>query len=276
MGDVMDQILFSKQNKRYREIEDIAQTVLTLYSGSLMTRDGVFDIIRNYGRKNEQPIQILRYPFNDDGLWAFTFLKGGTIFICINTGLSLCKQFFATAHEFYHIYCFCEDQDLNTIRNGSILKGETVDSVTSDQEEIEANAFAGLLLMPSKAIRDQIALLGINEKRISLDEVVMLMDVFAIPYKACVLRLYECGIVSVGKARELYETEWNEILAKIKLTGRAKRWQLDGSGTEQFGTLLEDFSYNCEDENLVNTRERCDREFISLLKERFHLDVEET
>ena len=275
MADVIDQILFSKQNKRFREIEDIAQTVSPLYSGNSMVRDGIFVVVRNYARKNEIPIEILRYPFHDEELWAFTFLKKGTIFICINSELPLCKQIFATAHELYHIYCFVEDTDQNTIRNGSLLKGETVDAVTGDQEELRANAFAGLMLMPSKTVRDQIEMLGIDEKHMTQDDILVLMDVFAIPYKACILRLYECGVISASKARELYVEDWKEVEARISLTGRAKRWQLDGAGTELFGSLLEDFAFNSEHEFLTESREASDRNFISSLKNRFNLDVEE-
>ena len=275
MSDAIDQILFSKQSKRFQEIEDIAKTVSLLYSGDPIVRDGIFTVVRNYARKNEIPIQILCYPFHDDELWAFTFLKKGTIFVCINSELSLCKQIFATAHELYHIYCFGEDTDQNTIRSGSLLKEETVDTAIGEQEELEANAFAGLMLMPSKSLRDQIEILGLHENDITMDDILILMDAFAVPYKACVLRLYECGAISSLKAKELYSVEWKDIQARISLTGNAKRWQLDGSGTERFGTLLDDFAFNAEHEFLTETRERSDRIFISSLKDRFNLDVEE-
>lgn len=275
MADVIDQILFSKQNKRFREIEDITQTVSLLYSGNPMVRDGIFTIVKNYARKNDISIEILRYPYHDAELWAFTFLKKGTIFICINSELSLCKQIFATAHELYHIYCFGEGSDQNTIRNGSLLKGETVDAVTGGQEELEANAFAGLVLMPSKAVRDQIEMLGIDEKHIALDDVLALMDVFATPYKACVLRLFECGAISAAKAKEFIAVDWKDVRARIALTGQAKRWQLDGAGTELFGSLLAGFAFNSEHDFLTEPREASDRDYIFSLKERFGLDVEE-
>lgn len=274
MADVISQILFSKQSKRFQDIEAIAKTVSTLYSGNPMVRDGIFAVVRNYARKNDIPIDILRYPFSDDELWAFTFLKKGTIFVCINSGLSQCKQIFATAHELYHIYCFGEDEDQNTIRNGSLLKGETVDSVSVAQEELEANAFAGLTLMPTTAVREQIDMLEIDEKHMTLDDVLLMMDIFAMPYKACVLRLYECGAIGEAKARELYNLEWKDVQGRISLTGRAKRWQLDGTGTEIFGTLFDDFAFNVENEFLTDTREKGDKVFISSLKDRFNLDVE--
>ena len=275
MADAIDQILFSKQNKRFREIEDIAKTVSLLYSGNPIVRDGIFLVVRNYARKNEIPIEILRYPYHDEELWAFTFLKKGTIFVCINSELSLCKQIFAAAHELYHIFCFGEDTDQNTIRNGSLLKGEMVDDAVGDPEELEANAFAGLMLMPSNKIKDQIEMLGIDESRVILDDVLALMDIFAAPYKACVLRLYECGVISASRAKELYAKEWKDVQARIALTGKAKRWQLDGTGTEQFGTLLDDFAYNVDHEFLTEQREKSDRVYISSLKDRFNLDVEE-
>lgn len=274
MADVFDQILFSRQKKRFHEIEAISQTVSTLYSGNLMVRDGIFAVIRNYARKNEIPLQILRYPFHDEELWALTFLKKGTIFVCINSSLSQCKQLFAAAHELYHIYCFGEDTDQNTIRNGSLLKDEIADSVACDQEELEANAFAGLTLMPTKAVREQIDILGIDEKLLALDDVLVMMDTFAIPYKACVLRLYECGIISASKAKELFGIDWTDIYSRISITGRSKRWQLNGAGTEQFGTLMEDFAFNLEHDFLADTRADSDREYISSLKDKYNLDVE--
>ena len=264
-------LVVSKQKKRFQDVEKIAQTVSLLYSGNPMIRDSIFSVVTNYARKNEIPIEILRYPFHDDELWAFTFLKKGTIFICINSGLYICKQIFATAHELYHIYCFVENTDKNTIRNGSMLKGETAEDAAMDQE---ANAFAGLILMPTKAVRDQLEMLGINEKHICLDDILVLMDIFAMPYKACVLRLYECGVLSTAKAKEYYTTEWKDIQSRISLTGRAKRWQLNGQGTELFGSLLDDFAFNTEHGFLTESREKSDQAYISSLKDRYHLDVE--
>ena len=59
---------------------------------------------------------MLRYPIHDDELWALTFLKQDTIFVCVNTALPLCKQFFAAAHELYHIYCYVENADQSYIK----------------------------------------------------------------------------------------------------------------------------------------------------------------
>ena len=69
---------------------------------------------------------------------------------------------------------------------------------------------------------------GVQGKNISLDDVLVMMDIFAMPYKACVLRLYECGVIGESKTRELCDKSWKEVQDRIFLTGKAKRWQLDG------------------------------------------------
>ena len=275
MAGSIEQILYSKYPKRFETLETEARQFSPIYGGGTVIRDGIFSVVLNYARKKDIPLEIMRYPFHDEELWAFTFLKGGTIFLCVNSELSLCKQIFATAHELYHIYCFGEDTDQNTIRNGSLLKEAAVDDAGDDLEELEANAFAGLLLMPKEDILRLVESMSIDVKHLGLDDVLSLMDAFAMPYKACVLRLYECGLINLGKAKNLYDQEWKDVISRIRLTGKAKRWQLDGRGTEQFGTLLEDFAYNEEQEYLTGSREESDRRFISSLREKYSLDGED-
>lgn len=274
MADVIDQILFSKQERRFRDIEDTARYVSSSCSGTSVIREGVFSVMQNYARKKDISLEIMRYPFHDDKLWAFTFLKEGTIFVCVNSGLPICRQLFAMAHELYHIYCFGEDTDQNMIRMGSILKEETADSGTEVQEELEANAFAGLLLMPTESVRRQMELMRIEPKHFDLDDILTMMDIYAMPYKVCVLRLYECGVISAVKARQFYAMDWKKIRARISLTGKAKRWLLDGTGTEQFGSLFENFAYNSENGFLTESREKSDKDYISSLQKKYSLDME--
>ena len=208
--------LFSKHSVRYREIEDIAKQVSAVYCGNSIPGERIFQIIENYAKKNNIPIQILRFPFTDLELWAFTFLKQGTIFLCINTSLPANKQLFAASHELYHIYCFVEDVDQNCIRKGSVLKESIAnDSITENMEELEANAFSGLLMMPSQAVREQLDILGFNPRNIDLDDILTMMEIFAMPYKATILRLFECGIISLSKMTNLYVMEQKKISDRI-------------------------------------------------------------
>lgn len=217
-------------------------------------------------------MEILRFPIHDEELWAMTFLKNGTIFVCVNSELALCKQFFAAAHELYHIYCYVEDADQSYIKNGSMLDSDTVNETGKTQEDVEANAFAGLLLMPDQLLSNQINLFGIDKDDMDTDSVLSLMDMFAIPYKATVLRLYESNCIKRHKAEELFCVTAEDVEKRVELTGKAKRWQLDGSGTESFGTLLEKADYNTEHDYLTESREKEDWKYISELKKELGMD----
>lgn len=60
MADVIDQILFSKQNKRFRDVEIIARTISLLYSGNSMLRDSIFTAVTNYAGKKEILLEKLQ------------------------------------------------------------------------------------------------------------------------------------------------------------------------------------------------------------------------
>ncbi|MGO5165502.1 MULTISPECIES: ImmA/IrrE family metallo-endopeptidase [unclassified Candidatus Paralachnospira] len=72
-----------------------------------------------------------------------------------------------------------------------MLDSATGDETGRTQEDLEANAFAGLLLMPDQLLHEQILLYGLDKDLVSVDSILMLMDMFAMPYKAVVLRLFE-------------------------------------------------------------------------------------
>lgn len=270
MRTVLDTSLYENNKRQFQKIEDDTRKFTAAYCGNTIVGENIFDVISNYARKKETPLEMLRYPFGDDELWAFTFLKKGTIFVCVNSELPLSKQIFAAAHELYHIYCYTEDLDQSTIRAGSLLDSKTADDEAQSHEDIEANAFAALLLMPTNLLYDQMSLYGISKENIRIDDVLLLIDFFGIPYKAVVLRLYESQSISKSRAVELVAIRPEKIQERIELTGRAKRWTLNGQGLESFGSLLDNLHYNCENELLTETRQKEDTELIDQLNRKIH------
>ena len=162
--------------------------------------------------------------------------------------------------------------DQSYIKNGSMLDSDTANETGKTQEDVEANAFAGLLLMPDQLLSNQIDLFGIDKDDMDTDSVLSLMDMFAIPYKATVLRLYESNCIKRHKAEELFRVTAEDVAKRVELTGKAKRWQLDGSGTESFGTLLEKADYNTEHDYLTESREKENWKYISELKKELGMD----
>lgn len=262
MGDVLNESLFFKQNKQFEKINDLSKAFIGSYCGNTIIRETIFEIVANYARKRELSLEVLRYPFKDNELWAFTFVKKGTIFLCVNTDLPMCKQIFATAHELYHIHCYAEDINTSTITLGSMLDSKTFDEKAASQEDLEANAFAGLLLMSDVSLVEQCKIFGISKDEMSIDDVLVLMDLFALPYKAVVLRLVESGVITKGKARKLLQEDSEKIIVRIELTGKAQQWQQNSSRLLRYGSLLENLSFNSEQELLVDSREESDKAYL--------------
>ena len=100
----MDQIVGGLNPMEYRRS-------LGLFNSGSRLRPHPRNETRNFYIPRLYALEILRYPFKDNELWAFTFIKKGTIFLCVNAGLPICKQVFAMAHELYHIHCYSEDNN---------------------------------------------------------------------------------------------------------------------------------------------------------------------
>lgn len=269
MGNVFEESLFSKQPKQFEKIDSLAKAFAANYCGSSIIRDSIFGMVSNYARKRELSLEILRYPFKDDELWTFTFVKKDTLFICVNSELAICKQIFAVAHELYHIHCYAEDIDPDTIACGSLLDSKIVDDLAVSKEDLEANAFAGLLLMPDNMLDEQLKLYGIVGEKISVDDVLTLMDLFALPYKAVVLRLAENHNITPAKTKELLMVDAAFVSERIMLTGKALGWQQDSRELSYFGSLLDNMEHNSENDLLTDSREESDKQYLERIRKDF-------
>ena len=272
MPTILDASLFENNVRRFHQISDLSKKFLGVYCVNSIIGDNIFGLLNNYARRHDVSLEILRYPFRDEELWAFTFLKKGTIFVCINSELPLNKQIFAAAHELYHIYCYVEEVDQNIILAGSLLDSKTADETAATQEDIEANAFAALLLMPDLLLNEQIDLYDIPKGNVSVDDILSLMDFFGMPFKAVVLRLYESQNITKQTAYGLLSVSAEEIRHRISLTGKAKRWMLDGHGQESFGTLEVKLDFNCQNELLTESRRDDDLTYLADLKKQLGIE----
>lgn len=118
----------------------------------------------------------MRFPARDDDFCAPTCVKEGKIFLYINSWLPLSRQTFAAAHELYHIWCFIEKKDESILRNGSFLYAAVIDEDGESRADREANAFAGLLLVPSNALHEQMQIYGISRERFNLNDLIRLYE----------------------------------------------------------------------------------------------------
>lgn len=83
MKGVLENSLFETQPHKFEHLNELARQFATIYCGNSIVKDNIFAVIENYARKKEIHLEILRFPIHDEELWAMTFLKKGTIFVCV-------------------------------------------------------------------------------------------------------------------------------------------------------------------------------------------------
>lgn len=258
MPKTLNSSLFTKDKAAFEQLKEETSSFNAKYNGSNIVQDDVFHILENFTRKNDYTFELLRYPIEDQELCACTFLRKGRVFVLINAALPLSKQIFAAAHELYHIYRFFSGENQDLASRGSILTSGIIDDEAVAREDLEANAFAGLFLAPSNALHEQIWIYGIDTKNITTYQLLILMDIFAIPYKAMVLRLYEDGYLSKKHACELLQVPPEKIAEEIQITRKSRRWSNVPLGCNHYGSLRENLNINIRNESLAKSRQESD------------------
>ena len=271
MCRVLDNSLFIKDRKKYIKISECVTSFNSLYNKNNIIQDDIFNVLENYVSRHDMPFDLLRYPIMDKELCACTFIRKGRMFVMVNSALPLSKQIFAAAHELYHIYCYFEENDPALLKSGSILESDVLDDVAKEIEDMQANAFAALLLAPKERLEEQTDVYNLSYKNTSVQVVLRIMDIFAIPYKAAVLRLFEEDKIDIKTAKRLLQVNETEISKQIELTGKAARWQEIPKNLIRFGSLSEQI-YDVEqlevarDERLESDKAKLD-EIVKRLTE---------
>lgn len=267
MTTILSNILYNVEKERFRSISDMAKGFNAVCNGNNIVQDDIFNIIRNYGHRNGLQIEIIRIPVNDCDFCACTCVRKDRIFIVSNSRLSAFKQIFAAAHELYHIIRYINGDDEDFPSHGSILKESLVDEKTVESEDREADAFAGLFLVPRDALMEQINIYGISISNFTIRDALILMDIFAVPYKALVIRLYEENLISAKKAEELLALDNKAVVSEINITGIASRWNRNGNDVIELGSLKEKLVLNERKGLITDDRAASDKERINELIE---------
>lgn len=179
-------------NKTIDEIKGFARQKLSEYSKlNDVIGSQIFSIL-------ELQNKVLYYPIEDEEVWGFSEKINEKSFIWINTAIAYDKQVFAAAHELYHLWF----EDHGEV----ILKKdveETEEAVQSN--ELKANRFAAEFLINEELLLQEIRTYGINKTKIDLKDILKLSNLFVIPYKTMVKRLYEVKLLNKDKYTEFYK-----------------------------------------------------------------------
>lgn len=157
----------------------------------------IFSILGLYAR-------VIYYPLGKNAPWGFTRISGSRNdagldkpFVAINTSIPVSCQVFAAAHELYHIW-YEQKPD--------ILPGDLLDEEGKEINEKKANRFAAEFLADEVMLKQEMETYQIKE--FSIKSVLQLAELFVMPYKAIVKRLFEIGSIGEDEKKKLLsETE---------------------------------------------------------------------
>lgn len=269
MGNVLESSLFVQKTDKFQELSREIVGFNSSYSGSNIIQDDIFSVLVNCARKNGIALEILRFPTRDDDFCALTCVQKGKIFVYVNSWLPLSNQIFAAAHELYHIWCFIEKKDESVLRKGSFLNAASMDENVKDNEDREANAFAGMLLVPHGALFEQMRIYEISKDRQNLDDIIRLMAISSVPYKAILLRLYEEGYMKADRVQEFFDIKKEVLKRAVSYVADAERWQKRTPEIVQMGSLKQLMEQNQEYEWLAESRTRSDQELYQQILQRY-------
>lgn len=143
--------------------------------------------------------RVIYYPLGEEAPWGFTRISGTKNdvalekpFVAINTSIPMDCQVFAAAHELYHIWYE---------KNPDILPSDLLDEEHKELNEKKANRFAAEFLMDEIMLRQEMEIYKVKE--ITIKNILLLSNLFVVPYRAMVKRLHEVGIIEKKQQEKL-------------------------------------------------------------------------
>jgi len=193
---------------------------------------------------------------------CFCLQEKNRIFVYINTFIPKEKQVFAAAHELYHIW-YNQDK----LSQAELLNDRVLENDTEDINELKANLFAALLLVPTDVLYNELKSRGIQKDSIKIEDIVRLMVLFYVPYKTIVRRLYEIDFIDESRMRQFLTVPDRDPQDGIMLF--RKRLQLNDSTQDRtneifFEKLVENAILAYEQEKIS---ERKLRNILTLVNE---------
>lgn len=205
--------------KEIKEIQSLVNQKLGEYrKNDQIIKEDIFNILRINAR-------VIYYPIEDDEICGFYSQIKEEKFVYINTFIPLEKQIFAAAHELYHM---CRiDKKREELLKKEDLEFDRQDSKNDLKMEAKANRFAAEFLVQKSVLINELDLRNIKRGKIKISDIVVLMDVFIVPYKTMVRRLFEIDYMDETQCREFLKipdrTEGKDVMLLQKRLGVCQR-----------------------------------------------------
>ena len=150
---------------------------------------------------------ILEMPFCDEEIGAICYKGDCYGYMFLNSALPKVNVNFALAHEIYHVF-YQQGQKRQKV------EFNLSQHYSEDKEELLANLFAGMLLMPTSLFESMFQKFELEQGQedTELTLIAKLMSFFQVPYMAVVIRCYELNLLTDGQVlRNLLQVEGKQI-----------------------------------------------------------------
>lgn len=185
-----------------QELNSLALRTRRIWNEDIYSPIDIFALVDGW---KEKKITTVKYPMSSR-ISGICTREGEDIIICINSAMSCGRQRFTLAHELYHALY---QNDRNRVICGMNMSSDKSES------EVEADRFAGYLLMPYDALLEY----EHYETEWNLDKIIDAEQFFQISHQAMIYRLL-CDNLIDRNAAEAYKTVRIATAAARKGYGR--------------------------------------------------------
>lgn len=242
-------IKYSKKNQA-----EITRNVRDLYSQMNMDYDrdllNIMLIIRPLFLKKRYV--VLEIPFKDKEIGAICYKSDSFGYTFLNSSLPKVNVNFALGHEIYHVFY----QSVPFQHKVELYLNE---HYVEHEDELSANLFAGILLMPSPSFTSMFHKFQKeqNSEDSEITIIAKLMSYFEVPYMAVVIRCYELGLLPDGeilkKMMEFTSADIEKEFTRVWLdSGILKPTKRDDY--DRLEQLVIDIGKECEADQILNDK----------------------
>lgn len=169
--------------------DEIALKVRKFYAFSDMSSDteviNIMQIARSAFQK--KGYLIFEMPLSDKEIGALCYKGDALGYIMLNSSLPRVNINFAVCHELYHV--FYQENEFGS-------KVEFAIDKYYGEEELVANLFAGMLLMPEVSFRSMYKKFKGESENREMHILIRLMNYYQVPYMAVLIRCIELNLLN--------------------------------------------------------------------------------
>lgn len=195
--------------------------------------------------QNIERLTLVHYPMGDSISGMCIKGKNRNSVIAINSAMSLGRQRFSLAHEFFHLRY---DDNILSICGKTIGNGKDI--------EKKADLFASYFLIPAAELEIKSAELAKKHifKKLSLDDVIRLEQYFGVSHQAMVIRLKESPFMTQTRVE-------NYLMTSVR-----NRAELMGYSSDLYRPLPEEKKYKTYGYYINQANQLLQKELISVGK----------